>query len=93
MLHFKLAVFKYLRLFTCLAVETNCPTVSPKKRKNNKGKAEDVNLSDAENSDPKQKLSFDPQDGKCCGCSLYGDVPIKSNLQLPLPPSGNPLGI
>jgi len=38
-------------------------TVSPKKRKNNRGKAEDVVSSDTENSDPKQRLSFAKQDG------------------------------
>jgi len=38
-------------------------TVSPKKRKNNRGKAEDVASSDTENSDPKQRLSFAEQDG------------------------------
>ena len=38
-------------------------TVSPKKRKNNRGKPEDVACSDTENSDPKQRLSFAEQDG------------------------------
>jgi len=38
-------------------------TVSPKKRKNNRGKTEDVVSSDTENSDPKQRLSFAKQDG------------------------------
>ena len=46
-------------------------TVSPKKRKNNRGKPEDVVCSDTENSDPKKKLTFANQDGMWCNSIIY----------------------
>ena len=49
-------------IFLFSACQTSA-TVSPKKRKNNRGKAEDVASSDTENSDPKQRLSYAEQDG------------------------------
>ena len=39
-------------------------SVSPKKRKNNRGKVIEVVSSDEENSDPKQKLLFAGKDSK-----------------------------
>ncbi|XP_068687547.1 cell division control protein 6 homolog isoform X1 [Montipora foliosa] len=44
------------------AVEAKCSTVSPKRRRDNRGKQEDAKFTDPENLDPKQKLSFDCQD-------------------------------
>jgi len=56
-------MFSYKNKFTFfiifLAVEA---TVSPKKRKNNRGKPEDVISSDRENTDPKQRLPFPSKD-------------------------------
>ena len=46
-----------------LSASKTAGTVSPKKRKNNRGKPEDVACSDTENSDPKKRLSFAEQDG------------------------------
>lgn len=53
-----------LLIFLVSACQTPA-TVSPKKRKNNRGKAEDVASSETENSDPKQRLSFAEQDSTC----------------------------
>jgi len=49
-------------------------TVSPKKKKNNKGKAEDVVSSDRENSDPKQRLSFAEQESEQDGMLLQTNI-------------------
>lgn len=55
-------------------VETQ--TVSPKKRKNNRGKLEDVVCSDTENSDsdPKQKLTFANQVGMWYSYIIYTEL-------------------
>ena len=46
-----------IKYFIFSAVERKCFTVSPKKRRSNRSKQEDV-FSDPENSDPKPKLSL-----------------------------------
>ncbi|CAH3024145.1 unnamed protein product [Porites evermanni] len=61
------------------ATKVETQTVSPKKRKNNRGKPEDVVCSDTENSDPKQKLTFANQDESS---SVAQEIPKSSKKKI-----------